>query len=640
MMRQVLLFFLLTFTACLQVRGQTYSIIDKRAIGYYEEGESFLSRKQFGEAAGKFQDAYQRSKDFYEAYIRHAQTLLSTGRTGEALDVVGLAENRLAIKDSDLFRGRLAWLKGQVLVEMGHFEEALQAVEQSEPYLTEEFTDSEAYREKMQQFRMIEEGIRNPLSLNKEKLPAPLNRFQLQYFPVLTADGKRIFFTKRDGMSARDHEDIFFSNRDQGDWTEPEPISLSINTRYNEGTCTISADGRLLIFTSCDTPDSFGSCDLYLTERVNGTWQKPRNMGRNVNSRFWDSQPSLSADGGMLFFSSNRPEGQGGNDIWFSKRDGTGQWSPAENLGQPVNTAGDEVSPFVFFNNTVLFFASDGHKGFGKKDLFISRYSSRGFGPPENLGYPINDQKDQLALFITAQKDYAYYTENSYHQGKADSSFLYRFDFPEEIDLGENLVVTEGRVLNEQTGEPVEAVLSLVNLENDSTLYTFRSEGEAGTFTMIYPDKSFSGLYVEKQGYMPRIYNVDRDNLKNQKNLEIQLEPISSGNRFVFENVFFDFDDTQLKPASISSLKRLVAFLETHPAVSITIAGHTDNVGSDAYNLTLSTQRAVEVKEFLLESGIEESRIATRGMGSSAPLVPNETEENRAFNRRIEVIIR
>jgi outer membrane protein OmpA-like peptidoglycan-associated protein/tetratricopeptide (TPR) repeat protein len=640
MMRQVLLVFLLTFVACLQVQGQAYSIIDKRAIGYYEEGESFLSRKQFGEAADKFRDAYQRSKDFYEAYIRHAQTLLTTGRSEEALEVVRLAENRLAIKDSDLFRGRLAWLKGQVLVEMGHFEEALEAVEQSTPYLTEEFTASDSYRENMQQFRMIEEGIRNPLSLNKEKLPAPLNRFQLQYFPVLTADGKRIFFTKRDGMSARDHEDIFFSNRDEGDWTVPEPISLSINTRYNEGTCTISADGRLLIFTSCDTPDSFGSCDLYLTERVNGSWQKPRNMGRNVNSRFWDSQPSLSADGRMLFFSSNRPEGKGGNDIWFSKRDETGQWSPAENLGQPVNTSGDEVSPFVFFNNTVLFFASDGHSGFGKKDLFISRYTSRGFGAPENLGYPINDQKDQLALFITAQKDYAYYTENSYHQGKADSSFLYRFDFPEEIDLGENLVVTEGRVLNEQTGEPVEAVLSLVNLENDSTLYTFRSEGEAGTFTMIYPDKSFSGLYVEKQGYMPRIFNVDRDNLKNQKNLEIYLEPISSGNRFVFENVFFDFDDTRLKSASISSLKRLVAFLETHPAISITIAGHTDNVGSDAYNLTLSTQRALEVKEFLVESGVAESRIDTRGMGASDPLVSNETEENRAFNRRIEVIIR
>lgn len=447
------------------------------------------------------------------------------------------------------------------------------------------------------------------------------------------------FFTKRDGTSVRDHEDIFYSNFEKGEWTKPEPISLAINTRYNEGTCTISADGNLLIFTSCDTPDSFGSCDLYLTERINGSWQRPVNMGRSVNSRFWDSQPSLSADGSTLFFSSNRPEGEGGNDIWYSRRLEDGGWAASANLGKQVNTSGDEVSPFVFFNNTVLFFASDGHVGFGGKDIYMSKLQSGGFSSPDNLGYPINDQKDQLALFITAQKDYAYYTENSFYQGRVDSSYLYRFDFPETIDLGDKLIVTEGRVVNQQTGEPVEAMLSLVNLENDSTLYRFRSEGEEGTFTMIYPDSSFSGLYVEKQGFMPKIYNVERDSLKNKKNLQVLLEPIASGSHFVFENVFFDFDDTSLKPASVSSLKRLVKFLKAHPSIAITIAGHTDNVGTASYNRTLSTKRAETVKEFLLASGITASRLGTIGKGATEPIRPNDTAENRALNRRIEVII-
>lgn len=638
-MLRFLLFSMFLMVAFFQGRAQDYSIIDKRAIRYFEEGEGYLLRRQLPEAKEKFKEAYLRSNDFYEAYIRHAQILLSSGQASEALEVVKMGQSRLAIKDSDFFRGKMAWLEGLIYLQMGDFPQALKTVRENQAFFTPEFLESEAYQKKKRQLEIIAEGIKNPLQLKKEKLPAPLNQFRLQYFPVLTADGQRIFFTKRDGISPRDHEDIYFSNYENGHWTAPEPISVLINTRYNEGTCTISADGNLLIFTSCDTPDSFGSCDLYLTEKIDGTWQKPENMGKEVNSRFWDSQPSLSADGSTLFFSSNRPDGEGENDIWYAERQTDGMWSEAKNMGKKVNTSGNEVSPFVFFNNTILFFASDGHDGFGGKDIFLSRFGPTGFEKPENLGYPINDQKDQLALFITAEKDYAYYTENNYSLDRVDSSFLYRFDFPKEIDLGEKIIVTEGRVINEETGEPVDAMLSLVDLDKDSTLYRFKAEGIDGTFTMIYPDKAFSGLYVEKKGFMPKIYNVDRDSLKNRKNLEVKLEPIASGNYFVFENVFFDFDETSLKPASESSLNRLVKFLEDHPSVAILIAGHTDNVGNDTYNVTLSKKRAEKVRAFLIDGGIAGERIDTVGKGSSAPLRPNDTEENRSYNRRIEVEI-
>lgn len=217
-------------------------------------------------------------------------------------------------------------------------------------FLAEDFLESADYLEKLQQFKIIAEGIKNPISISKKRLSGPLNQFKLQYFPVLTADGKRLFFTKRDGMSAKQDEDIYFSDHNGDTWSSPESISELINTRYNEGTCTISADGNLLIFTSCNTPASHGSCDLYITARVDGQWQSPVNMGRNVNTRFWESQPSLSADGSLLFFSSNRPEGEGGIDIWVSERLEDGTWSKAKNLGPNVNTQKDEVSPFIFFN--------------------------------------------------------------------------------------------------------------------------------------------------------------------------------------------------------------------------------------------------------------------------------------------------
>jgi outer membrane protein OmpA-like peptidoglycan-associated protein len=454
----------------------------------------------------------------------------------------------------------------------------------------------------------------------------------------LTADGEQILFTKRDGTGNNDKEDIYRAYLSpEGKWSKPSTISGAINSIYNEGTCSITADGNILIYTSCDAPDTEGSCDLYIAYKTNGIWQSPKNMGKKVNSRSWDSQPSLSADGRILFFSSNRKGGYGGNDIWFAIRQNDGAWSEARNLGNVVNTDKDEISPFMFFNNEILFFASDGHPGFGGMDILLSKVKGGEFTMPENLGRPINDQLDQIALFITAQKDYAYFTELTNEEKENDRALLYRFKFPEDIYLGANLTVTEGKVFNSKTGQPIEAALSLVSLKNDSTLYEFKSDGKTGEFMMLYPDKSVSGLYVEKKGFIPKIFNVERDKIQNVKDLLIELEPVEPGIEFVFENVFFEFDRYDLKAESTSSLSRLYNFLIENPNVNILIAGHTDNIGSATYNMQLSLQRAQSVQEYLVKRGLHPARVMVEGKGDKVPMVPNTNTQNQALNRRITV---
>lgn len=632
----------LFFTLCLSLFalslfGQEYSVIDKRAIRLHEEAEELALRRKYDEAIEKYQASFERSSDFFESYIKMSQLLLTKGDYVQALEVAQKGERR--VKKDKRFLADFGWLITNIYLQSGEFEKALEKMGQINGLLTAEFQNTGYYKALKQRLDFIDQELKNPKDIKKEPLSHPLNQFKLQYFPVLTADSRKILFTKRDGLNSYDHEDIFVADEKNGEWSNPVPIAQSINTNYNEGTCTISADGNILIYTSCDAPDSFGSCDLYISYKVNGSWQKPSNMGKEINSRSWDSQPSLSADGSMLFFSSNRRGGHGGNDIWYSYRLEDGSWSQVKNLGPEINTSKDEVSPFIYFNNEMLFFASDDHMGFGGKDLYISKLGEDGFGAPENLGYPINDHKDQLALFITAQQDYAYYTENTYQDGKVDSSLIFRFNFPKEIDLGEKLIITEGKVLNSNNGQPIDARLSLVSLVNDSTLYQFRSDGKSGEFIMIYPDKSFSGLYVEKQGFLPKIFNVEKDSLKDIKNMKIQLTPVASGEQFIFENVFFDFDKTELKPESISSLKRLNNFLKENPTVAITIVGHTDNVGLPAYNEELSLKRAVSVKDYLESRGITSDRLKVQGMGDKKPLRPNDSEENRALNRRIEIKI-
>ena len=637
-MRRIFLGILFLCTFSLSY-AQTYSIIDGRAIRYFKEAEELTLSRQYDQAIKKYQDAIDREASFLEAYVKMSQLLITQGKLEEAKSVAEAGKKRLAGKNATNKNvADYGWLFSNLYLKTGEFQKAYDEFKAVDSLFDEDFRNTIYYVDMKSKIDFLESQLGRSMSIEKEKLEDPLNEFQLQYFPVLTADGEQILFTKRDGTGNFDKEDIFtaFAEPD-GSWNKPVSIAQTINSQYNEGTCSVTADGNILIYTSCDAPDSEGSCDLYIAYKVNGNWQRPTNMGKKVNSRSWDSQPSLSADGRILFFSSNRRGGYGGNDIWYSVRQNDGSWAEAKNLGNAVNTAKDEISPFMFFNNEILFFASDGHQGFGGMDIFLSRVKGGEFSSPENLGLPINDHLDQVALFITAQKDYAYFTELTSGENGNDRSLLYRFKFPESIYLGENLTVTGGKVFNSKTGEPIDATLSLVSLTNDSTLYQFKADGKTGDFMMLYPEKSISGLYVEKKGFLPKIYNVERDKLKNVKDLNVELVPVASGEEFVFENIFFDFDKYALKAESMSSLKRLVKFLQENPNVNILITGHTDNVGSPSYNQQLSLQRAKSVQEYLVKEGMHPARVLVEGKGDKEPVVPNTTAENQALNRRITV---
>jgi len=637
-MRNLLLVLLLFFLAFV-AEAQTYSVSDGRAIKFFEEGEIFLKQKRYSEALQKYQAAWERSETFFEAYQKGTQLLITQGKLTEAEALIGKGKSAvMPVKNQ--FAVDFAWLLTSIYLKQGRFEEASQEFQVVEQGATEVFKKGGYFIEMKQKVDFLRKQLPLKMNIEKEILPSPLNGFALQYFPVLTADGKQLFFTRRGGTSSYDKEDIYISQAESTQiWTAPQSISTKINSSFNEGTCSVTADGNFLIFTSCDSPDSQGSCDLYSSEKLGGEWQAPKNMGFKINSSSWDSQPSLSADGRLLFFSSDRRGGLGGNDIWYAARKADGSWTEAKNLGVPINTPKDEISPFLFFNNETLFFASDGHLGFGGMDIFLSRVSVGVFQKPENLGLPINDHLDQVALFITAQKDYAYYSELSTSSGSADRAFLYRFKFPEEIGIGENLTVTGGKVIHAKTGQPISAQLSLVSLANDSTRYQFQSNEHDGSFLMLYPEQDAAGLYVEKAGFLPKIYNVDRDSIKNIKDLKVELVPIASGEEFVFENVFFDFDSFDLKQESLSSLRRLHSFLLSNPKVSIRITGHTDNLGSDEYNLRLSLQRAQSVRRYLEGEGIRADRIQVVGKGFREPMVPNNSPSNQALNRRITVSI-
>jgi len=490
-----------------------------------------------------------------------------------------------------------------------------------------------------------------PLPFDPQPLPSPINGFAMQYFPSVTADGNQLFFTVRKGSAPTDDEDIYFSSKDSdGTWSSPLPISEQINSRRNEGTSSISADGKTLIFTSCQAPDSFGSCDLYVVKKEGDQWGRPQNMGRPINTPGWESQPSLSADGRTLYFVSDRRGGQGNRDIWLSTLSARDNWMEPVNLGPTINTQGDDLSPFIHVNGQSLYFSSEGHPGVGRFDLFLSEQSGAVWSRPKNLGYPINTVDDQVSLVITSDGLTAYYSheeikypanhspDQGSRQGGEFLSTLYSFQVPEEIRVQNKSNFLTGRVLDIETNQPLSAEIEMFDINDASLNYKVVSDKVDGKYFVVLTEGKEYSIYVNKKGYMFEnlTFNYIEKKSRDPEVLDIYLKPIKAGATSVLRNIFFDVDQYVLMEKSKTELFEIIKFLKDNTEIKLEIEGHTDNTGSKAHNMQLSENRAKSVNDFLVKSGIPKERLQYKGYGDSKPKVGNDTETNRQQNRRIE----
>ena len=279
-------------------------------------------------------------------------------------------------------------------------------------------------------------AVENPVPFKPINLGPNVNSEADEYMPALTADYRTLVFTRRvprRSTTRRDlpqEEDFFISLYDTMalDWGSAERMPEPLNSNANEGAQTLSHDGRVVIFTACGRNNEPTGCDLYLSVRTAKGWSKPRNLGKPVNSTYWESFPSLSIDGYTLYFASNRRGGYGGTDIWCCTLE-EGRWSEPRNLGPSINTAGDETSPYIHFDDKTLYFASNGHLGMGGSDLYMAkRVDDSTWGRPVNLGYPINTAGDEASLIVAPDGRTALFASDRYGgYGKQD---LYSFVMP------------------------------------------------------------------------------------------------------------------------------------------------------------------------------------------------------------------
>jgi outer membrane protein OmpA-like peptidoglycan-associated protein/Tol biopolymer transport system component len=492
------------------------------------------------------------------------------------------------------------------------------------------------------------EAVKNPVPFAPRPVGAGVNSPSDEYLPAFTADGSTMIFTRRDG-----YDENFYTSTLQPDgaWGSAEYLN-GVNTSQNEGAQAVNADGVWLVFTACNRRNdgSQGSCDLYWSQQKDGQWTKPVPFSSAVNSTDWDAQPSISPDSKTLFFSSTRPGGRGGKDLWFTTRQPGSRWSEPQNLGPEINTPGDEQTPFLHPDGQTLYFTSNGLPGMGENDLYFARRNADGsWGKPQNLGYPINTKANEGTLTVSLDGKTAYFAANP--PGSTGGSLdIYAFDLPEHA-RPQPVTYARARVTDAATGNVLVAQVEFTDLKTGQAFVSAKTRAD-GTFLICLPAGKDYGLNVSKTGYL---FHSENFNLERSASfdkpflLEIALQPIAPADEpdarpvvakpVVLRNVFFETGSAALLPASTTELDRLAALLQETPALRIQISGHTDNVGDDTSNQTLSENRAKSVYDFLVQKGIPAERLRYKGFGETKPIEPNDTPEGRSSNRRTEFVV-
>ncbi len=511
-------------------------------------------------------------------------------------------------------------------------------------YLENKKNVDEAFAKKVK--REISES---DFRVNAYKTPKPfiikpvegfVNTSDLEYLPSITIDGKQMVFTRR--ISGQ--EDLYVSNKNADAWGIAQPLE-TINTNDNEAAHTMSADGNLIVFTQCNNKTTgYGSCDLYQSRFEEGKWSLPSNLGMNVNSAAWDSQPTLGDNGKTIIFSSDRKGSIGSHDLWIIKKGKNNKWLPAINLGPKINTPANEESPFLHADGKTLYFRSNGHIGMGLSDLYYTKYNDKTneWSAPINMGYPINTEGDEGSLFVDAKGNTAYFASDKDSRVKGKGNLdIYYFDLPIEL-RPEPISYIKVSIIDASTNKPTKAKYNIIDLTTNDTISAGIAE-DGTLLTSISKNKNYA-LNIDKSKYYfhSENFNTQEDyDVTKPYEIVVKLKPIETipDAPIVLHNIFFETGSSLLLASSQAEIDNLAAFLNTNQNLKIKIVGHTDNVGSDIDNQKLSEARAKSVQDALAKKGISASRLNYEGKGESMPIADNNTAEGRRVNRRTEFLV-
>jgi outer membrane protein OmpA-like peptidoglycan-associated protein len=480
----------------------------------------------------------------------------------------------------------------------------------------------------------------------RENLGPNVNSEYDEVLPVISADGKTLFFDRKGhpGNTEGPKDDIWYSEKQaNGSWGPARNIGWPLNTRGPNYVCAALPDNNTLLLGNQYLPDGSLILGVSMTFRSKTGWQVPtslvithfRNDNRNGLAEY-----TISPDGRVLVMSVETPASLGGRDLYVSFLMDDGSWSEPVNMGADINSPNSDITPFIAADGKTIYFSSDRPGGYGKNDVYLSRRLDDTWlhwSMPANLGLPVNSAGWDAYYTVPASGEYAYFVSTADGIGRSD---IFRIRLPKEL-RPEPVVLVKGRV-TDSLGVPVKAGIVYERFSDRKEIGRANIDPATGAYTMVLPVGDRYGFRAEAFGYFPVSDHIDARSITEYTEMErnLVLVPFAAGATVKLNNIFFAFDQTTLDSASQLELDRLVGLLKEQQGMKIEISGYTDDVGDEEYNLRLSQMRAQSVVDYLIAKGIKTSRLTAMGYGKLRPVSPNTTEEGRKANRRVEFTIK
>ena len=636
--RSVIISLLVLLLNQCMVSGQDYHTRSNRALKFYDLGKRDYDLLYFDRAENNLLLAVKEDDRFYEAHVILGQLYSDRGEWDKAV-----IHYRKAISIDSLYHIPALYSLGRAEMRTGDY---MKARIHLEAYLSQPMTTAKLRGEAEKLIADCLFALSFPRSAFRTEpvsLGDSVNTSLDEYWPSVTGDGLELIFTrevKRAAGYGRDRQEDFYISRwnNAGYWGTAHNAGAPLNTAGNEGAQSIAADGRSMYFTACDRNDGYGRCDIYYSVFDVTRWSPGTNVGPPINTIYWESQPSISPNGRMLFFVSNRPGGMGGMDIWYSIRGSDGKWKKPVNPGKIINTAGDEFSPFIYFDGRTLYFSSNGKESFGGHDIYTSTLTAdSSWTEPVNLGPEVNTPADETGLVIEPSGLRAFFS--SIHDPRKGKDIFY-IDLPEIIRPAP-VSYFRGTVVDRADDKPLKARYELTDLTGGTGVISAETDSKGG-FLVCLPGGCSYGLNVTADGYM--IYSENFDFEEGYSSAEpyqktIRLNRVREGEFMRMYNVFFDTDSWEILEPSMPELQKLLEFLTVNHNVVVEIGGHTDSDGTDEHNQVLSDKRAASVRDYLIKRGIKADRLFSHGYGESSPVADNLTPAGKKLNRRTEITI-
>jgi outer membrane protein OmpA-like peptidoglycan-associated protein len=481
----------------------------------------------------------------------------------------------------------------------------------------------------------------------KENLGKTVNSVGEEIAPVISPDGRSLFFTRfpnKNNIGSPDRQDVWSSTLGpNGVWGEAVNMGAPINNADDNAVSSISPDGRIIYLLNIYQPNGRMSFGISRSVRTKVGWSAPveckiqNNLPVNNNNKL---EFAVSPNGQTMVLAVQRKDSYGERDLYVTFRKSDLTWTEPKQMGPVLNTADAEAAPFIAADGRSLYFTSAGQPGYGDSDIYISRRLDDtwlNWSEPENLGPGVNTDEWDGYFTIPASGEFAYLSSQANSLGEGD---IFRVRLPQSL-RPEPVAIVSGQVLDFITKKPVPSDVTATLVGDTTTINRVEFSPDNGEFRLILPVQKVYSLLARKTGYFPASEPLDLSKDKRFRDIRrnIYLIPIKTGQKMVLREVIFEQSKFDLLPSSNAELDRMVEMLQQFPALSVLVEGHTDNQGEWALNMKLSEDRVRVVKEYITGKGIAPERVQTKAWGPSKPIANNESEDRRKLNRRVEFTI-